>query len=86
MYTKGPWIVYNDDGLPKAILPAGRPGEICNFNDGYRDKNVARLIAAAPELLEALKEAAAALRYAKVTILSDKYNAIIAKAEGRDYE
>jgi hypothetical protein len=50
-HTKGPWIIFSDGGRPAAILPAGRDGEICQFANA--SKANARLIAAAPELLEA---------------------------------
>ena len=54
MHTKGPWKVHNIDG--SFIVASGNPDEsdyegVCQT---YNEAN-ARLIAAAPELLEALE-------------------------------
>jgi len=57
-HTPGPWIVMLSEDKPYAILPAGRHGTICQFSDVYMDQEAnARLIAAAPDLLEACEEA-----------------------------
>jgi hypothetical protein len=54
-HTPGPWIEFADRGETVAILPAGRDGTICDFSSTVSRAD-ARLIAAAPELLEALAE------------------------------
>ena len=46
-HTPGPWIIFYDEGFPYAVLPAGRPGEICRCSD--KNEANARLIAAAPD-------------------------------------
>ena len=56
-HTPGPWIMFRDRGVPAAILPAGRDGEICQFASAYTSEANARLIAAAPELYEMLRQA-----------------------------
>jgi hypothetical protein len=68
-YTPGPWIEFADRGETVAILPAGRDGTICEFsNEKPYDARFhpearanARLIAAAPDLLEAAQSASALL-------------------------
>jgi hypothetical protein len=50
-HTPGPWIVFNGDGS-FGVLPAGRPGLIAECKNTHD----ARLIAAAPDMLEALHE------------------------------
>jgi len=54
-HTPGPWVISRDKGEPVAVLPAGRDGEICQFATAYASEANARLIAAAPDLLEAVK-------------------------------
>jgi hypothetical protein len=53
-HTPGPWVELGDQGETIAILPAGRPGEICAFASPRPSRADARLISAAPDLLEAL--------------------------------
>jgi hypothetical protein len=53
--TPGPWTIYYDGRKPYAILPAGRPGEICQFSTAYGNEANAHLIAACPQMYEALK-------------------------------
>ena len=50
-FTPGPWIIFHDNGL-NVILPAMRDGTIA---DMIRNDADAYLIAAAPDLLGALK-------------------------------
>ena len=55
-HTKRPWIRYVDEGRTVAILPAGRPGDICKITTQNTDEESeanAHLIVTAPELLEA---------------------------------
>jgi hypothetical protein len=65
MHTPAPWVIFADRGHSIAVMPAMRRGEICSF-EGARfppaetDAN-ARLIASAPELLDALVRLAANL-------------------------
>lgn len=56
-HTPGPWTIFADKGAAVCILPAERPGEVCSFEGrgGPEREADARLIAAAPELLEACK-------------------------------
>jgi hypothetical protein len=65
-HTPGPWVVQRDSGLRQRIQTGGDKGTLCymtarpfahgaNFTHAQITAN-ARLIAAAPELLEALEE------------------------------
>lgn len=53
--TPGPWVEFSDQGRTIAILPAMRAGEVCSFATPYPSRSNARLIAASPDLLKALK-------------------------------
>ena len=53
-HTPGPWVDLCDNGYTIAVVPAGRHGNICAFATPPSPAN-ARLIAAAPDLLEALQ-------------------------------
>lgn len=87
--TAGPWIVFVCD-TEHHILPAGRPGEIAEVYNG----DDARLIAAAPDMLDALRKVRAFTENeldvrgpdaAGVTLaLLNEIDRAIAKAEGRD--
>ena len=64
-YTKGPWVQFVMDGQCHAIMPAGRPGDVCSFELPPTDAD-ARLMTAAPDMLAALQKAmewADGLRY-----------------------
>jgi hypothetical protein len=52
-FTAGPWEVREVDGL---FAVAHRDGWVLESNDEQQDRADARLIAAAPELLEALQQ------------------------------
>lgn len=54
MTTPGPWVEFADQGDTVAIMPAGRDGDICHFAAPYPSRDDARLMAAAPKMLEAL--------------------------------
>ena len=107
-HTPGPWYIWNEDlelnpdtstGFP-LICAAGETSDdesvdICEVNADYPANYVAnaRLIAAAPELLEALKGIVACASIngpvgTKAYIISDerrdKAKAAIARAEGTD--
>ena len=57
-FTPGPWVGFMDEGKWIAILPAGRPGDICTFQ--WRPSNAdGNLMTAAPDLYEALEPFAA---------------------------
>lgn len=53
-FTPGPWVQFVDQGKCVAIMPAGRDGDICTFNQPPTDAD-ARLMTAAPQLLKALE-------------------------------
>lgn len=81
-HTPGPW---EHDGPPHNIIVWSSPeNRICFLtSDGPTEAN-ARLIAAAPDLLAALKEAADFVQpFNRAEDLLDKIEAVIAKAEGR---
>lgn len=54
-HTPGPWVQFADQGKCIAIMPAGRDGDICTFQQSPTDED-ARLMAAAPVLLAALTD------------------------------
>lgn len=54
-HTPGPWVQFADQGKCIAIMPAGRDGDICTFNQSPSDAD-AMLINAGPEMLQALLE------------------------------
>jgi hypothetical protein len=82
-HTPGPWFV-DEQGAPTIRKADG--SVICGVPSNYDD---ARLIAAAPELLAALKMAGDTLRKPGVVSYEDRIAALalidaaIAKAEGR---
>jgi hypothetical protein len=73
-HTPGPWIIYNEEHKPAAILPAGRSGEICQFATAYENEANARLIASALMLLEALEDCAERMERAKSILSKDGNN------------
>lgn len=83
-YTKGPWVIHESNAIVGEKLddhPIWLRPVIARFATGVRPAD-ARLMAAAPELLEALQ---AALDYGSMTGASwieDKASAAIAKATG----
>lgn len=98
-YTKGPWIIDRDEALIHAsessridyIAMLG--DEINDFGNSWDDPCMtdevranARLIAAAPDLLEALKELVGSAEYwSEYNVplgIVDRMKAAIAKAEG----
>lgn len=98
-HTPGPWDVYDGPNDKKELTvnyidKSGQIIMVADCNSAYappkeRDAN-ARLIAAAPELLEACKafldmEIEIDMEYHKAfKVVIDKVTAAIAKAEGRD--
>ena len=46
-----PWVGFHDQGSPKAILPAGQIGTICEFETGGAVEEVATFIALSPSRL-----------------------------------
>ncbi len=67
-HTPLPWIIFSDleDG-PVALLPAGRPGEICRFNQFMQNNQanaefIVRAVNNHDALVEALRDADDALR------------------------
>ena len=89
-HTPGPWEVLNNyvkkvgGGV---IATTSRNGSICRFEEdvgSLHDAANARLIAAAPELLEALKDARQQLiALCSENDVPDSVNLAIAKAEGK---
>jgi len=53
-HTKGPWIQFADRGKTVAIMPAGRDGDICTFEQAPTDAD-ASLMTIAPRLLDAIE-------------------------------
>lgn len=88
-HTPGPWILDYDNGSTQDILSL-KHGGICTVRRAGRHDNAtfaanARLIAAAPELLEALEHALDVMEIHGVGIgckTQDAARAAIAKAKG----
>lgn len=86
-HTPGPWRVSEGNGYNSSLyVMAGEAAEICEvFDDSEEmalpDKANACMIAAAPELYEALKWCADALQ--EVGVAYAPAEAALAKAEGR---
>ena len=82
MHTPGPWFVLiDDDGCPLEIVLAGDHDMRIAVPASDGPLANARLIAAAPELLAALREVIAVSD--RKTEIYDRARAAIAKAEGR---
>jgi hypothetical protein len=60
MHTEGPWVIFCDGEMPREliVMPAGRPGDIAVVRSANCEAD-ARLIRAAPELLEAAQRLSA---------------------------
>ena len=54
MHTPGPWVQFADQGKTVAIIPAMRAGDVCAFSKPPTDDD-ARLMTAAPDMVEALR-------------------------------
>lgn len=88
-HTKGPWKAFTKNGVV-AVMNANNKEIIhwsgfdaSEFSDPTNEAN-AHLIAAAPELLEALKEAVHALKeFEDCSSYMVQFDAAITKAEGR---
>ena len=84
-YTPGPWTCTQTSNHAHDYR-LGIPGAQMPFEGNDVARANARLIAAAPDLLETLGEAAAYLHAHKHTLgayaICDKVDAVIAKAEG----
>ena len=52
-HTPAPWVGFVDRGQLVAIMPAGRPGDVCQFAVPPTDAD-GNLMLAAPNLLKAL--------------------------------
>jgi hypothetical protein len=82
-HTPGPWIRVYENGKPACIVPAGRPGEICQFSTlGIMEGTGvnALLISKAPEMVEALKDLLYWADYQHHKTMPDKLFPIIDKA------
>ena len=85
-HTPGPWELDTTFGRQGLIQPVGRDYPVAAVtgyytNAGQTEAN-ARLIAAAPEMLEALRDCREALRSIDATCELRVVNAAIAKATG----
>ena len=87
-HTPGPWVVHPTTHHP-AVRSVGTsdtgPRRICtvgSMNGNPVDKKNARLIAAAPDLLEALKAMTEQTNSTELAAACDKARAAIAKATG----
>ena len=84
-HTPGPWYVQESDHPNTGLLIKPIPGQVVAECDPVPEMQAnARLIAAAPELLEALKEAKYLIdqHYDPASDRVKLINAAIAKAEG----
>jgi hypothetical protein len=86
-HTPGPWTDRNGDGEVDGYVWAGDT-VICGLGDKARQRADARLIAAAPDLLYALKAMLKHYDYSRVKGWSPssaalRAQAAVAKAEGR---
>ena len=85
-HTPGPWVQFADQGKCYALMPAMRIGDICTFKQPPNDAD-AMLMAAAPDMLEALLGFVSMFNTVPGSIGDEiKEDAIkaIAKAIGRD--
>ncbi len=95
-HTPGPWAVDKDCDLIIVDHEGGSLGEMTPGNPAVSDEQAvanARLVAAAPELLKALKEALGVIRMssaeddteieAAIRRVEKQCKVVIAKAEGR---
>lgn len=91
-HTPGPWKSFqrlSQDGLPEIVVTAENGCPIAVVSNHAEFKANTRLIAAAPELLEALKVCAALINiqngnlHQDVNAILDVTKAAVAKAEGR---
>ena len=86
-HPPGPWHVEKYDALNTGVwrhVVKDQNGEMIAAAYGNHDVDIARLIAAAPELLEAAREACDALfEWNKRSGTGKRLAAVIAKAEGR---
>lgn len=79
-HTPGPWVQFADQGKVVAIMPAGRPGDVCAFSASPSDAD-ANLIAAAPDMLALLKAMHETVYEQPVGAWFGAIRAAIAKAE-----
>lgn len=54
-HTPAPWVEFADKGDTIALMAAMRAMDVCNFATPYPSRADARLMAAAPDLLAALR-------------------------------
>jgi hypothetical protein len=98
-HTPGPWTAFRHEGTPGRHLPgwhineAGGPGYVCSVecyeHRAEQCEANARLIGAAPDMLQALRRAVLALAFAAETFpaMRDDYEAVsnaIDKATGEN--
>lgn len=95
MHTKGPWLLTGDERMVYALQSAGYRKGIEQFENRFdvcvqgphcdltELRANARLIAAAPELLDCCRRALAAWDGTGPAIVLDDLRSVIAKAEGK---
>lgn len=84
-HTPGPWEVTGDRDSDEGLTVEARGGEVAFIasTTGYARADIANafLIAAAPELLEALEHMVAVSNWATTIQSEEQYDAMIANAE-----
>ena len=80
-HTPGPWKVTPDSWVMTDTNPSQGIAKIITHVVGFPEN--ARLIAAAPDLLEACRKALAILHYHNSNVTAASVEAAIAKAEGK---
>lgn len=80
-HTPGPWVRFCDQGRTIAIMPAGRPDDICTMAGGATEAD-ATLIAAAPELLAAAEAVLALDEGEELCVQCVALRDAVAKAKG----
>lgn len=101
-HTHGPWEIQSQGPTEQVyVIDNPRMNFVCRMEEGTQEQKTANalLIAAAPELLDALKEARSMLetasryfpksirnldRFSLLNVLANTVNPAIAKAEGKE--
>lgn len=100
-HTHGPWEIQSQGPTEQVYVIDNRMSFVCRMEEGTQEQKTANalLIAAAPELLDALKEARSMLetasryfpksirnldRFSLLNVLANAVNPAIAKAEGKE--
>lgn len=85
-FTPGPWVADGSESTTATWVNGGDGKRVCTMRPSVKDWGNARLIAAAPELLEALKDALKDLEalspWDSAPVCARKARAAITKATG----